>query len=103
MEYKSNEMIKTINEIIKLLKMCDHKAAEYYCNFLIYTFGQLNKPHELHKIAENILKIYGGMGSFNDITIFSKGEYLIQEGDEFSVLREKLFKQCEAAIEDARK
>lgn len=103
MEYKSSEMIQILNQIIKVLKISDGPTAKYFCEFLIYTLDQLHKPHELHKIAENILKIYGGMGSFSDVLIFSKGECLRKECDELNALRTKLFKQCEAAIEEARK
>lgn len=99
----SYKIIKTINEIIKLLKICTDPAEKYFCDFLVYTLDQLNKPHELHKIAENILKIYGGMESFNDVVIFANGEYLTEKHREFTKLKGILYKQCEQEISDAKK
>ena len=102
METKSYKMIKTIERIIFLLKMSEGLDVEYFHDFLAYTLSQLNKPHELDRISKNILKIYGGMGTFGDVDIFRNGVYLREEGYEFDKLREKLYLECKSAIEEAR-
>ena len=102
METKSYKMIKIIERIVELLKMSDGPDSEYFGDFLVYILGQLNKPHELDKIAEHILRSYGGMGTFGDVTICKNGGCLREADDEFDKLRTKLFIQCEEAIEEAR-
>jgi len=102
METTSQTIIVTIERVIQLLKMSEGSDAKYFCEFLVYTLDQLNKPHELDKIAENILKIYGGMGTFGDVVIHKNRAYFDEAHDEFDKLRTKLFLQCEDAIEEAR-
>jgi hypothetical protein len=43
-------------------------------------------------------KLYGGMGSFNDIVLHKNGIPLIRENDELDDLRHKLYKQLDHAI-----
>ena len=95
-------MIKTIERIIFLLKMSEGSDAKYFCEFLVYTLDQINKPHELDKIAENILKIYGGMATFGDVVIHKNRAYFDEAHDEFEELREKLYQQCKDAVKEAR-
>ena len=102
METKSYKMIKIIERIVELLGISDEPDSIYYHDFLVYIFGELKKPHELNKIAENILSVYGGMCTFGDVVIYKNGEYLKEEHREFDKLRTKLFIQCEEAIEEAR-
>ena len=97
METKSYKMIKTIERIVELLKMSDSPSAKYYHDFLVFTLSQLNRPHELHEIAENVLKSYGGMGTFGDVGLCKNGKYLLEEDREFDNLREKLYRECKEA------
>lgn len=99
METKSKTMIEKIEKIVELLKMSDEPDSIYYHDFLAFSLSQLNKPHELNKIAENILKTYGGMATFSDVAILKNGEYLKDMQDEFSQLRTELFLLCEEVIE----
>jgi hypothetical protein len=102
METRSQKMIATIEKIIQLMKMSDSPSTEYFCDFFIYILGGLNKPHQLHRIAENILRAYGGMGTFGDVAIWKDGGILMKEQDEFDALREILYVQCKEAIAEAR-
>lgn len=43
----------------------------------------------------NILGMYGGMGSFNDIVLYKSGQPLITENIEFDELRERLYELCQ--------
>lgn len=102
MESQSQKIIKIIEEILKLLKKCDEPDCEYYGNFFEFILSELNKPHELAHIAENILNTYGGMATFSDVAIYKDGKYLIIEGDKFHELREALFIACEDVIASSR-
>jgi hypothetical protein len=102
MESQSQKIISLIQEILSLLKLSDEVDAVYYHDFLVYTLGQLNKPHEIHSIAENILKAYGGMATFSDVSLYKDGEPLIEQHLKFSDLREKLYVECKNAVSSSR-
>lgn len=70
MESQSQKLISILEATVSLLKLCDTQTCAAYCGYLERLLLQLNGPHELHKVAADILKIYGGMGSFNDSGIF---------------------------------
>ena len=40
----------------------------------------------------DILRVYGGMGSFNDLVLYRQGQPLINENRKLDVLRSELFK-----------
>jgi hypothetical protein len=44
--------------------------------------------------TSQILALYGGMGSFNDIVLCSNGRPLIKENDELDGLRGELYDLC---------
>ena len=98
MKSPSQEIIKIIEKIQPLLAMDGKGLAKYYFGFFEYTLSQLNKPHDLEKIAENILKIYGGMGTFNDITLYKNDRPAIKENPLFSDFRSSLFSVCRTAV-----
>jgi len=45
--------------------------------------------------VSNILAIYGGMGSFNDIVLYREGIVLISENVELDKLRLDLYRLCQ--------
>lgn len=45
-------------------------------------------------IAARILAIYGGMGSFNDLILYSNGRLLVAENVELDALRSELYQLC---------
>lgn len=47
----------------------------------------------------SLKKIYGGMGSFNDIVLHKDGVPLVLENEELDNLRHKLYKQLKMAID----
>ncbi|WP_455428227.1 hypothetical protein [Dryocola sp. LX212] len=47
----------------------------------------------------SLRKLYGGMGSFNDIVLHKDGIPLIRENDELDELRHTLYKQLDRAID----
>ena len=96
METKSQEIIQTIEKMVFYIRNSNGCDSEYYNDFFIYILSELNKPHELNKIAENILKIYGGMGTFGDFGLYKDGNLIdINEDQKFDQLREKLYTQCQ--------
>lgn len=42
----------------------------------------------------NILSMYGGMGSLNDLILYKNGQPLFMENNELDMLRSKLYELC---------
>jgi hypothetical protein len=43
-----------------------------------------------------ILSLYGGMGSLNDLILYSRGTPLVSENNEMDILRLRLYELCRA-------
>lgn len=88
-----NEIKKTLTNIISILRSNNENAWAK-------TFETLGS--ELDVDCETTIfalkKVYGGMGSFNDIVLHKNGIPLIRENDELEDLRHKLYKQLDHAI-----
>ncbi|MDB4297352.1 hypothetical protein N9901_01215 [Flavobacteriaceae bacterium] len=89
-----NEMNKTIHSIIILLEMYDE-------NSWVESFkkSQFSIENNEFLAIYNLKKIYGGMGSFNDLVICKMNKHKIEEEDETTVnneldfLRKTLYQQ----------
>ena len=88
-----NEIKKTVTDIIKILSSNDEDAWAK-------TFGKIaiGLDADYESSIYLLRKLYGGMGSFNDIVLHKNGKPLIQENDELEDLRHKLYKQLDHAI-----
>lgn len=63
--------------------------------------GALEKYHneivsEPSATTGRILSLYGGMGSLNDLILYSNGTPLVNENNEFDALRSQLYEICHA-------
>ena len=99
-ETRRYQIIKIINNIIPLLATVDDPLTNNCREFLTYTLGLIKKPHNLSDLAENILRIYGDMGSFNDLCIYiNDGDAIEMENDlKLRALRTELFLACKETI-----
>lgn len=52
-----------------------------------------NRRNEL-ELYRNILSLYGGLGSLNDLILYRDGKLLLSENNEFDQLRTELHKLC---------
>jgi len=103
MRTPSQKIISLIEEILPLLKIGDGGICLYYYEFYKDILEQLQKPHELDKIASDIQRTYGGMATFNDIVIYKDGQIMMDETEKFVRLRRALYRVCEEAIVAFRK
>lgn len=58
-----------------------------------YKAEVINEPNAT---AGRILSLYGGMGSLNDLVIYSNGSPLVNENNELDTLRSRLYELCHA-------
>ncbi|WP_159281883.1 DUF6966 domain-containing protein [Rahnella variigena] len=88
-----DEIKKTVIDIANVLSSNDEESWAK-------TFEKLGS--ELDSDCESSIfslrKLYGGMGSFNDIILHKDGIPLIRENDELDELRHTLYKQLDRAI-----
>jgi len=88
-----NEIKKTVKDISDILSSNDED--EWAKTFEKLSSG-LDSEYELSLNA--LKRLYGGMGSFNDIVLHKNGMPLIHENEELDDLRHMLYKQLTAAI-----
>ncbi len=83
-------IISIIERIIQLLESVkENNWADAFKNFRqrLDDLGSEN----LESIRSDILRIYGGMGSFNDLVLYEDGQPLIRENQSLDKLRVELF------------
>ena len=83
-------LISTLEKITKLLLSVEEK--NWYTAFKEFRdrCDQKNE-REVKLLKSDILRIYGGMGSFSDLVLYSKGQVLIDENQKLEDLRKELF------------
>ena len=88
-----NEIKKTVIDIANVLSSNDEDSWAK-------TFEKLSSEldFDCESSIFSLRKLYGGMGSFNDIVLHKNGIPLIRENDELEDLRHKLYKQLDHAI-----
>lgn len=105
---KNNRIEKALNELIELLKL---NYEDYWCPVLEYLFKEFHNANLKAEVVKKILSIYGGMGSFNDLSLSRKHkvvigvsfresigeeEFLILKGEseKLDKLRTELYEAC---------
>lgn len=84
-------MIKAIiKEIIEVLE----EAGEDNWKRTFQHYLKDYDTMELDSLKRSIIRIYGGMGSFNDLVLSKDGKLCIKENNILDKLREKLFKEA---------
>jgi hypothetical protein len=80
----------TVREYCVSIRELLIQTEEYNWVKLFNNFIEDIEHNEENKYR-NILKIYGGMGSFNDLVLYKDGKSCIRENNEFSQLRTALY------------
>ncbi len=83
-------LISVIDKIIGLLISVGEK--NWSVSFLSFRErSNETDDNHLELLRSDILRIYGGMGSFSDLILYGQGQPLIKENQKLEVLRKKLF------------
>jgi len=93
--------ISTVREILVRLISLLRKAHEIdWANaldsFRAHCDATGDNP-EKTGLFSDILRIYGGMGSFSDLVLYREGEVLLTENNELDNLRKELFEAVKRA------
>lgn len=88
---KSLEIIDIIQEIIEIIETTNMHGANYFWHsYFTNKMNILKGPHDINKFSHNMLKIFGGMGSFNDYSVCENFKPLPGD-DRLYELRSELF------------
>lgn len=90
-----NEIKKTVIEITNILSSNNESS---WAKIFEKLASELDIDCE--SSIQLLKKLYGGMGSFNDVILHKNGMPLIQENDELDDLRHSLYNQLTQAIGD---
>jgi len=83
-------LISVIEKIIELLIYVGE--SNWITSFKSFRERCDNSDVESLELLRNqILRIYGGMGSFNDLVLYKQGQPLIKENQKLDELRKELF------------
>ncbi|WP_156980989.1 DUF6966 domain-containing protein [Vibrio galatheae] len=87
---KKMRVISIIKQIIDLLvSVGESNWADTFTSFKLKLVN--SDSENLQILRSDILGIYGGMGSFNDLVLYSEGQVLIRENQTLDKLRKELF------------
>lgn len=81
---KTKEILRSILEILK--KVDEKEWIPVFTNFLNDI-----EIEDFQMLKRQILKIYGGMGSFNDLVLYDDGQLCYNENINLDKLRKELY------------
>ena len=81
-EQKINQIIDVLNDV------SEHEWNELFLRYL----SKLKNPNiNRDIIVKDLLKIFGGMGSFNDLVLYKDGQLCFDQNVKLNLLRKDLF------------
>ncbi len=84
-----NEVKLHVNAICYLLQNNGENILAQNLNLLISTADE-----DPDRFIDNIKRLFGGMGSLNDVVFSLNGKPLIEENNQLDELRRKLYEAC---------
>ncbi|MBI5551130.1 MAG: hypothetical protein HY911_06435 [Desulfobacterales bacterium] len=87
-----------LDEIIPILSV----AGENNWNKAMQDFrnrcDSVSDPFDQKNLISDLLRIYGGMGSFSDLILYNQGNLLQKETSQLDALRRELFETANGMI-----
>lgn len=87
----SNEIKHVLDELIELLISTDELNWSSALKSMRVQYGTVDSPVEQQRLLSDILRIYGGMGSFSDLVLYDSNNLLVAENERLDRLRSDLF------------
>jgi hypothetical protein len=82
-----------VNEIQSVLRRMGEllvlSGLDHWANAITHLVSKADEGYAV--VRPEIRRMYGGMGSLNDIVLYKDGHVLASENDEFDALRERLY------------
>lgn len=86
-------LILLISVIEKIIELLVSVGESNWANAFNQFRERCNNPdvENLECLRTEILRIYGGMGSFNDLVLYKQGQPMTKENQKLDELRKELF------------
>ena len=81
-----------LDKIIILLSSVEEENWRFTFERFKKISVQIDNREDEKKLKSAIIRIYGGMGSFSDLVLYSKEQVLIEDNQKLDLLRKELFK-----------
>lgn len=90
--------ITMINEQKKYLKLISNLLKGNSEGFLVDHLNNIILISDVDpdRFVDDVKRLFGGIGTLNDIVLSKNGRPLIKENDELDALRKKLYELCSA-------
>ena len=89
-------LIPLLEKIVKLLLSVEEDNWSAALENFRDRCNQIESERDVKILQSEILRIYGGMGSFSDLVLYSRGKVLVEENQKLDELRKELFEAvCE--------
>ncbi len=93
MKKKIQNIKKRLEKIVNLLRFCDLNDWANKIEILLYEIDD-----DPFYTAKNILFLYGGMGSLNDLILHKNGKILVEENNDLEKSKNKLYALCQELV-----
>jgi len=85
------ELNNVIDELIFVLECIGEKNWSSSLRNLQSSYNNAGSLYERKRVLSKIIQLYGGMGSFADLTLYRDGRPLIEANDILDRLQSRLF------------
>jgi uncharacterized protein DUF6966 len=79
---------RVLDKVILLLEQTEELN---WLKSFVYFRSSCSKENDLKNLANEIRRVYAGMGSFSDLVLYRDGKMLINETSQLDSLRRELF------------
>ncbi len=90
-------MRKVQNLLLELSKLLNRHNEARWCNAFLVLYKESFRYEGAnydHCFIREIMNLYGGMGSFNDLILHKDMKSLDKENDQLDNLRNQLYEEC---------
>ncbi len=93
-----NEIIKTLKQIEVILQTCSDTNWLPAIESFVSKLSSPGINDRQFVVLREIMGMYGGMGSFNDLVLFNGGKVCYKENEQLDMLRKDLYKLCKILL-----
>lgn len=92
--------IERIDQILKEMQVIleQTQASGWASKLEVYRKQLTSNPEDAPRLARELLKVYGGMGSLSDLVLYQDGKLAVELNNRFDSLRSQLHQSLVSTI-----
>lgn len=94
-----NNIKQILNDLITILQSTGESNWKNVLNNFYNDLTHVESDSDARRFANELMQIYGGMGSFSDLVLYQNNQPCITENNTLDDARKKLYKELEAILE----